>query len=226
MGGLHEGHFSLVRRSLQECELTVVTIFLNSTQFNNPNDLKTYPANFEEDVTALERLGVDVVFAPDYQAMYPDDYRYRVTEIQDSRVLEGEHRPGHFDGVLTVVMKLLNVTRPSKAYFGEKDWQQLALVKGMVDAFFMSVEIVPCPTGRDEEGLALSSRNRRLSAQGVLKARGFNKALRSASSAEAAAADLSRSGFEVEYVADKWGRRLGAVQLEGVRLIDNIALES
>ncbi len=224
MGGLHEGHLALVRRSLLENDLTVVSVFLNRTQFDSPADLEAYPADFEEDVAALAKLGVEAIFAPDYDAMYPDDYHYKVGESQSSAELEGEHRPGHFDGVLTVVLKLLNVVQATRAYFGEKDWQQLQLVKGMVEAFFLSTEIVACPTVRDEAGLALSSRNRRLSAQGIKIARRLNQILNTATSAEGAKRELQEAGFEVEYVADREGRRLAAVRLEGVRLIDNVQI--
>lgn len=222
MGGLHDGHFSLVKRSLVESEVTVVSIYLNRTQFNNTSDFETYPSNLEEDIAALDKLGVNVIFTPQFEEIYADDYRYRVSEDRESLELEGKHRPGHFDGVLTVVMRLLNIVNATRAYFGEKDWQQLQLVKGMVDSFFMPVEIVACATGRAESGLALSSRNRRLSETGLEKAGVFNQILKNEVTSEVAGAALVEAGFEVEYVADRDGRRLGAVMLEGVRLIDNV----
>ncbi len=221
MGGLHEGHSSLVRRSLAENDFTAVSIFLNRTQFNNASDYENYPANFEQDLALLEELGADAVFAPDYEMMYPDSYRYKVSESEDSLSMEGAQRPGHFDGVLTVVLKLLNLSGAQRAYFGEKDFQQLRLVKGMVDAFFLPIEIVACETARAEDGLALSSRNRRLTEAGRIKAAAFPKILCAASCPEDAIADLRRAGFDVEYVVDEEGRRFGAVGLEGVRLIDN-----
>ncbi|MDQ8184937.1 pantoate--beta-alanine ligase [Pelagicoccus sp. SDUM812002] len=222
MGGLHEGHLELVKRSLVENDHVAVSIFLNRTQFNKQEDYDKYPAVFEEDLRVLEELGVDAVFAPSYDDMYPDDYRYKISESQLSTELEGEHRPGHFDGVLTVVLKLLMVGNATRAYFGEKDWQQLQLVKGLVEAFFLPVEIVACPTIREESGLAMSSRNRRLSAEGLQLAARFNQVLNTAESEEAAMVALSAAGFEPEYVADRGDRRLGAVVLEGVRLIDNV----
>ncbi len=222
MGGLHVGHLDLVKRALRENDRVAVSVFLNRTQFNKQEDFDTYPAVFAEDLRALEELGVDAVFAPSYEDMYPDDYRYKISESELSTELEGEHRPGHFDGVLTVVMKLLMVGDATRAYFGEKDWQQLQLVKGLVDAFFLPVEIVPCPTVREASGLALSSRNRRLSPDGLQRAALFNKILNTAESEAAAMAELAAAGFEPEYVADRGDRRLGAVVLEGVRLIDNI----
>ncbi|MBK1877282.1 pantoate--beta-alanine ligase [Pelagicoccus mobilis] len=222
MGGLHEGHLALVRRALEENDKVAVSVYLNRTQFNKLEDFEKYPAVFEEDLRMLDELGVDAVFAPSYEEMYPDDYRYKVSESELSTELEGEHRPGHFDGVLTVVLKLLMAANATRAYFGEKDWQQLALVKGMVDAFFLPVEIVPCPTIREESGLAMSSRNRRLSTEGLEKAARFNQILNTAESEESAVAALNSEGFEAEYVADRGDRRLGAVVLEGVRLIDNV----
>lgn len=226
MGGLHEGHCSLAQRSLSENAITAASIFLNRTQFNNASDYESYPADFAQDVADLDVLGVDAVFAPDYDSMYPDSYRYRVSEDVESLAREGAHRPGHFDGVLTVVMKLLNLSGAQRAYFGEKDFQQLQLVKGMVDAFFMPIEIVSCETVRGFDGLALSSRNRRLSDEARALAAAFPRILETAESSEQAIALLIEAGFEVEYVEEEEGRRFGAVLLEGVRLIDNWKLAS
>ncbi len=224
LGGLHEGHLSLVRRSLEENETTVVSIFLNRVQFNNASDYENYPANFEEDVAKLKALGVDAIFSPAHDQLYPDFYRYRIIEDEESRSMEGTHRPGHFDGVLTVVMKLLNILRPNRAYFGEKDYQQLQLVKKMTEAFFLPVKVVSCPTIRDANGLALSSRNRRLTSRGLVKAARFPEILVNAENVELAVAELKEAGFEVEYIEERGGRRFGAVVLENVRLIDNVSL--
>lgn len=224
MGGLHKGHLALARRALEENEMVAVSVYLNRTQFNNPEDFEKYPAVFEDDLRLLEELGVHAVFAPSYGEMYPDDYCYKISESELSVELEGEHRPGHFDGVLTVVMKLLMAADATRAYFGEKDWQQLQLVKGMVDAFFLPVEIVACPTVREESGLAMSSRNRRLSKLGLEKAARFNQILNTATSEAEAVSLLAAEGFATEYVADRGDRRLAAVMLEGVRLIDNVEL--
>lgn len=221
MGGLHEGHCALAKRSLQENDRTAVSIFLNRAQFNNAADFDSYPADFQQDIAELEALGVDAVFAPDHESIYPDAYTYRVSEIEASLPREGAHRPGHFDGVLTVVLKLLNLSGAQRAYFGEKDYQQLQLVKGMVEAFFLPVEIVACETVRDFDGLALSSRNRRLSEAGRRMAVAFPRILESVETPQQAIRRLGEAGFEVEYVEDIDGRRFGAVMLEGVRLIDN-----
>jgi len=222
MGGLHAGHLELLARARERDDFVLASLFVNRPQFNDSSDFESYPADFEEDVAALSRSGVDAVFCPSEEEIYADGYRYALTEKQGSRELEGAFRPGHFDGVLTVVLKLLMIAAPRRAYFGEKDWQQLQLVKGMAEAFFLPLEIVACPTVREASGLALSSRNRRLSPEGRERAARFSQILAAAGSELDAAAELEREGFEVEYVAAREGRRLGAVVLEGVRLIDNL----
>ena len=224
MGALHEGHLSLVRRSRAENDLTLVSIFVNPTQFDDPTDLAKYPRTRDADLAALTTAGTDFVFLPREPDLYTGGYHYRVTETGLSTVMEGAHRPGHFDGVLTVVLKLLHIASADRAYFGEKDWQQLTLVRGMVEAFFVSTTIVACPTVRETDGLAVSSRNRRLVPEDRARASRFYRALASAPTAEAAAGDLRASGFSVDYVEDHDGRRLGAVRLGDVRLIDNVPL--
>lgn len=223
MGALHTGHRALLARARADNDCVVLSIFVNPTQFNDPADLAKYPRTFEADLAMAAGLA-DHVIVPTAAEMYPDDYTYRLTETALSQRMEGAHRPGHFDGVLTVVLKLLNVVQPTRAYFGEKDWQQLQLVRGMVRALLLPVEIVACPTEREPDGLALSSRNRRLAPEARERAPVFPKILRSAPTAEAAAAALQEAGFKVDYVADEAGRRLGAVQVDNVRLIDNVQL--
>jgi len=223
MGALHEGHMSLVRRSRAENDRTLVSIFVNPTQFDDRSDLERYPRTLDDDVSMLEAEGTDFLILPSEPQLYPDGYRYRVTETEFSKVLEGAHRPGHFDGVLTVVLKLLQIASADRAYFGEKDWQQLELVRGMADAFFLQTVIVPCPTIREADGLAISSRNRRLARTDRDKAPEFHRALSSSSTAEAASRELRSKGFQVDYVEDRDHRRLGAVHIGGVRLIDNVA---
>ena len=222
MGALHEGHLSLVRRCKAENTVTVVSIFVNPTQFNNKADLDTYPVSFERDCALLEAAGVDYLFAPDYAEMYPDGYRYRIGETEESRALCGASRPGHFEGVLTVVLKLLSLFAPDRAYFGEKDYQQYSLIKGMADAFFLKAEIVPCPLVRESSGLAMSSRNRRLSPEGLKIAPLFYRALASERNAAETRRQLEADGFSVDYIEERSGRLFGAVFLEGVRLIDNV----
>lgn len=223
MGALHAGHEALLQRARAENDLVVLSVFVNPTQFNDPRDLAAYPRTLDADV-ALAAPYTDAVLAPAAGEFYRDGYRFRVTENDLSRRWEGAHRPGHFDGVLTIVLKLLNVVQPHRAYFGEKDWQQLQLIRGMVAALFLPVEIVACPTIRDPDGLALSSRNRRLSAEARRKAAEFPRALRQAPDAPAATDALRGAGFDVDYVEDHDGVRLGAIRLEGIRLIDNVRL--
>lgn len=223
MGALHAGHRALLERARAENDRVVLSIFVNPTQFDDPGDLSRYPRTLSADL-ALAEEWADYVFTPTAAELYPDDYRYRVSEYILSNRWEGAHRPGHFEGMLTVVLKLLNLVRPARAYFGEKDWQQLQLVRGMAQALFLAVEIVACPTVREPDGLALSSRNRRLSPGGRVQAAAFPRILREAGSAALAATALRSAGFEVDYVDDADGIRLGAVRLEGVRLIDNVRL--
>ncbi len=222
MGALHEGHISLLRRSMNENELTMASIFVNPTQFNDPNDLTNYPKTPKEDLALLESAGVHFLFCPEISDLYPDQYRYQVTEKEESKVLCGAHRPGHFDGVLTIVLKLLNLSQANRAYFGEKDFQQLRLIQGMARAFFIPTEIISCPTLRESDGLAMSSRNRRLTPEQREHARTFPKILKEAPSVESAIQELKNQHFEVDYVEERWGRRLGAVRLGAVRLIDHV----
>lgn len=224
MGALHEGHLSLVRRSLAENDRTLVSIFVNPTQFDDPNDLAQYPRTLTRDLDRLRSEGVEFVFLPGDSDMYQDGFRYRVTEVERSRELEGAFRPGHFEAVLTVVLKLLQIASADRAYFGEKDWQQLSLVRGMVDAFYLPTTVVACTTVREPDGLALSSRNQRLSPADRQKAPQFHRTLFTSPTAEAASRALQAAGFMVDYVDDRDGRRLGAVRLGNVRLIDNVPL--
>lgn len=224
MGNLHEGHLNLVRRSKNENDFTIVSIFINPTQFNQSSDFENYPKTMEDDIQLLNSVGADCLFMPDKQSMYTDNYTMRLTETEISSTLEGEHRPGHFDGMLTVVLKLLNLTQPTRAYFGEKDFQQLLLVKKMVDALFIPTEIIGCPTVRAEDGLALSSRNSRLNQVHRTMASTFHEILSSDKSLDVITQQLTQSGFQVDYISEKWGRRLGAVWLGETRLIDNIQL--
>lgn len=231
MGALHEGHLSLVRRALDENDACVVSIFVNPTQFDDPGDLAAYPKTFDDDCAMLASLGGPIVLAPTADVLYADGYRVRVSEHVDAHELEGEHRPGHFDGMLTVVLKLLNIARADRAYFGEKDFQQLRLVRTMVDSLFHPTKIVGCPTVREDDGLAMSSRNRRLvPAQRELAGRWAALLADVDLPADEVHRRLAALGFDVDYVAERWGRRLGAVHvptLDGgpeVRLIDNVAL--
>lgn len=224
MGALHEGHESLLKHAYDDNDFVVLSIFVNPTQFNDPSDLEKYPKTWEQDLAMAERNGVDAIFYPKYTDMYPDNYRYKVSENEYSKLLDGAHRPGHFDGVLSVVMKLFNIVSPTKAYFGEKDFQQMTLIKGMVESFFMNLEIVPVPTLREKDGLAMSSRNTRLTPEERAKAPAIYKAITESKSAEEATEKLNSQGFKVDYVTDIGNRRFVAAKLGEVRLIDNVEI--
>ena len=159
MGALHAGHASLVKRSVAENGLTVVSVFLNPTQFNDKKDLEKYPRTLEADCALLESVGADVVFAPSVEEMYPEPDTRKFSYPPVDTVMEGAYRPGHFNGVCQIVSKLFAAAEPDRAYFGEKDFQQIAVIRAMVKDLKMPVEIVPCPVVREESGLAMSSRN-------------------------------------------------------------------
>ncbi len=224
MGHLHAGHLSLCARSSNENDLTVVSIFVNPTQFNQASDFDLYPRTLERDSAMLKSQKIDYLFLPDAKEIYQDDYQVQVTENTISTELEGLHRPGHFNGMLTVVLKLLNIIQPLRAYFGEKDYQQVLLVKKMVNALCVPTEIVACETVRDDDGLALSSRNSRLNEAQREKAGHFPRLLHGELQPEKITEQLQALGFKVDYIAEQWQRRLGAVWLDDVRLIDNIFL--
>lgn len=247
MGALHEGHLSLARRARAECDHVITTIFVNPKQFNNPDDLKKYPRSLEADAALLGTVDADVVFAPSVEEVYPDGFATTVSVSGVSEPLEGRMRPGHFDGVATVVTKLFGMTEAQRGYFGQKDWQQLQVVLRLVRDLNLPVEIIGCETVRDESGLALSSRNARLTEAGRKVAPVFATALFAAAAdiragqsdrmaIREAAEKMRAAGFErVEYIELRDAetlmpsdnparprRMLAAAWLDGVRLIDNI----
>lgn len=224
MGALHKGHLSLIQRCAEENEISVVSIFVNPTQFNDSRDLEKYPRTFENDLKLLRDLNVDYLFYPDYSEVYTDNFKYKICENDLSQILCGKFRPGHFEGVLTVVMKLLNIVRPDKAYFGEKDYQQYLLIDGMCKAFFLNVEIVPCPIIREADGLALSSRNALLTSDEKFFTQNFPRLLKSEKSCEMIKSELDELGFKVDYIEEIGNRRFGAVHVGKVRLIDNVKI--
>ncbi len=222
MGALHLGHASLLKKSRQENEISVLSIFVNPTQFNDKKDFEKYPNTIESDQKLSESCGVDYLLFPNANEIYKDDYRFKLTENKLASILEGQFRPGHFDGVLTVVLKLFNLVAPNKAYFGEKDFQQLRLIQDMVQALFLPIEVVACETLREADGLAMSSRNVLLSSAARERAPLIAKCLMSSYSDSEIKLKLESAGFEVEYVASEMSRRLVAAKIEGVRLIDNV----
>lgn len=163
MGALHEGHVSLACRSVKENDLTVVTVFLNPTQFNDPKDLERYPRTLEADCELLRANNVDIVFAPAVKEMYPEPDTRVFSYPPTDTVMEGAYRPGHFNGVCQIVSKLFAIVEPDCAYFGEKDYQQIAVIRAMVKDLGFPLQIIPCPVIREESGLAMSSRNTLLS---------------------------------------------------------------
>ena len=162
MGALHDGHAALVKNCIIECDASVVSVFVNPTQFNNQEDLMLYPRTPEKDIKLLENIGVDLVFIPEVKEMYPEPDNRQFDFDNLDKIMEGEFRPGHFNGVAQIVSKLFNIIHPHKAYFGEKDFQQLVVIKQMIKQLNMEVEIIAVPTVREESGLAISSRNQRL----------------------------------------------------------------
>lgn len=164
MGALHQGHISLVKKAKEKCDVVVVSIFVNPTQFNNNEDLEKYPRTEKEDVALLNANGVNLVFVPNVEEIYPADYQRKPIDLGSmAEVMEGKFRPGHFDGMVEVVARLFNIVQPDCAFFGQKDFQQLAIIRFMVEYFQFDIEIIGCPIVREESGLAMSSRNMRLS---------------------------------------------------------------
>ncbi|MCF7726380.1 pantoate--beta-alanine ligase [Sulfitobacter sp. M220] len=249
MGALHQGHLSLVRAGKEACDRVIVTIFINPKQFNNPDDYKNYPRTEEEDARKLISLKADVVYVPDGAQMYPDGFATTVSVDGITQGLCGAHRAGHFDGVATIVTKLFTQTQADKAFFGEKDYQQLQVVTRLARDLDLPIEVVGCPTIREEDGLAMSSRNLMLSDRARTWAPELHRAmeemsegLRAGGNLEAlravAVKRIERAGFtQVEYLdlrsadrlelmttPDRPARLLAAAWLAGVRLIDNIAV--
>jgi pantoate--beta-alanine ligase len=225
MGAFHEGHLALFRAARAENDVVVASLFVNPAQFGAGEDLAAYPRDEERDAKVAEEAGVDILFAPDANELYPPGFQTWVEVEELGSRLEGEHRPGHFRGVATICLKLFNIVRPDRAYFGQKDAQQLAVVKRMVRDLDHEVEIRVVPTVRDEDGLALSSRNAYLSPAERERALALPRALatRDPNKARELLADL-----DVDYVevADFDPPVLAAaVRVDGTRLIDNVVLD-
>ena len=249
MGALHAGHLSLVEAAKAACDRVIVTIFVNPKQFNNPEDLANYPRTEHDDAIKLAPYNVDVIYVPDPDQIYPDGFASNVSVTGVADQMEGASRPGHFDGVATVVAKLFLQTGAHQAFFGEKDYQQLLVVRRMARDLDIPIEVVGCPTVREASGLAMSSRNMRLSTGGLVKAGALHPILTRLAAdlaagggfaplGKAAEAEILAAGFdELEYLslcsaedlsaletADRPARLFVAAWIEGVRLIDNIAV--
>ncbi|NVO19066.1 MAG: pantoate--beta-alanine ligase [Bacteroidetes bacterium] len=250
MGALHAGHLKLVQKCSEENDCVVVSIFVNPTQFNNPEDLKKYPRNLEADVEKLTSVSCDLIFAPSVEEMYPQPDQTRFDFGILDKVMEGQFRPGHFNGVGIVVRKLFEIVEPHRSYFGEKDFQQLAIIRNLVRLLQLPVEIVACPTVREPDGLAMSSRNERLNPderaiapsiyQALLKARDNYSWFTPDGISKMVTGEIEQTlGFDVEYASvvdtetlmplSEWEDSdhailCVAVFLGEVRLIDNMNL--
>lgn len=248
MGALHQGHMSLVERARSENDFVVVTIFVNPTQFNDPSDLDQYPRTLDQDLELLQQLAADLVFVPSVKEMYPED-DVQVFDLGGlDKVMEGKHRQGHFNGVAQIVSKLFLLVRPHRAYFGQKDFQQLVIIRRLVEIMGLDLSIVPCPTIREKDGLAMSSRNTRLNKEErklapkiyetLVKARELMETQNPSQVKEWVFLQFKKqSDFDLEYFEivddkelmpiDEWGMEMNkvaclAVHLGGVRLIDNL----
>jgi pantoate--beta-alanine ligase len=228
MGSLHEGHIALLRAARAENDMVVMSLFVNPAQFGDASDLATYPRDEDRDLELAREVGVDLVFAPAVDEMYPPKFQTWVDVTELGEVLEGRFRPGHFRGVATVVLKLLNVVRPTRVYFGQKDAQQVEVVRRLVADLAVDVELRVVPTVRDADGLALSSRNALLTTEERAAALALPRAL-AHRDRDAALAELASSNdLDVDYVevAEFDPPVLaGAVRIGSIRLIDNVPLE-
>lgn len=248
MGALHAGHLSLIKEAKNHCDQLICSIFVNPTQFNDPHDLANYPKPIEQDINLLEQANCDILFLPSIEEMYTEAESWYVDLGELDRIWEGEKRPGHYQGVTQIVMKLFNLINPDKAFFGQKDFQQCLVIKRMIEQFELKVQLYICPTVRDEDGLALSSRNARLSKKERSEALAISKALfqikydfqkKSLNQLEYEALNrlTNAPGVEIEYIAickaadlsratNKEGELIAIVAawVGRVRLIDNVLL--
>lgn len=251
MGALHEGHLSLIRESRKQCDITAVTIYVNQTQFSPNEDFSSYPKPLEKDLEACKLEGVDIVFTPDQQTMYGKDAKSTVQVQHITAGLCGAHRPGHFEGVATVVTKLFNILPANKAFFGEKDYQQLVVIQQLVRDLNIPMEIIPCPTIRESDGLAMSSRNAYLSCAQRKQATSLSQSLFHAHDKIASGEkqshiikasiqkEITSSGpVEIDYIeivdarslepiatVDRKARICLAVHIGSCRLIDNVGVD-
>ena len=246
MGALHEGHLALVKKCKSESELSIVSIFVNPTQFNDNKDLEKYPNTIEADLKSLEQMGVDIVFIPKYEDLYQNEPKLAVNIAEIEQKMEGSKRPGHFDGVIRVLSIFFNLIKPNYAYFGEKDYQQVLVVQKLINQHFPTISLIKCPTIREPNGLAKSSRNKLLSESAFNRSGEIYSTLKwikeniTAQSINSILDDGRRKlseRFEVEYLelrnennleetsnSLENSRLFVAVQIESIRLIDNIAL--
>lgn len=229
MGALHSGHISLIKKAKSENDVAIVSIFVNPTQFNNPNDYQTYPNQLQQDIQILESLDVDILFNPSEKDIYPDGNLLRIQpELEIANILEGKARPGHFSGMLTVVLKLLQITKPDNLYLGEKDYQQVMLIKQLVKDFFIKTKVIVCSTQREATGLPLSSRNKNLTSADMKIANKVYEILRqdNFSDLEELTNNINSTGATTEYIQKINNRIFLALYISKVRLIDNFLKET
>ena len=246
MGALHEGHLALVKKCKSESELSIVSIFVNPTQFNDNKDLEKYPNTIKADLKFLEKMEVDIVFIPKFEDLYQNEQKLAVNIAEIEQKMEGSKRPGHFDGVIRVLSIFFNLIKPNYAYFGEKDYQQVLVVQQLINQHFPTISLIKCPTIRERNGLAKSSRNKLLSESAFNRSGEIYSTLKwikeniTAQSINSILDDGVRKlseRFEVEYLelrnennleetsnSLENSRLFVAVQIESIRLIDNIAL--
>lgn len=221
MGALHYGHISLVSLGMCQCDVTVVSVFVNPTQFNNPDDLLKYPRTLESDVALLSSINCDIVFAPTVEEMYPENRKAIRLDLGNlANLMEGKFRPGHFDGVVDVVSRLFEIVNPTKAFFGLKDFQQVSVIRFMTSKLNLPVEIIACPTLRETSGLAMSSRNMRLSETEKEDALHIYKSLLLAKELSASNSPLEVKEKAVEFF------ETGKLKLEYLEIVDPKTLES
>lgn len=221
MGALHEGHLSLIRESKKQCDVTVVSIFVNPTQFNDKSDLEKYPRTLEADLRLLKEINTDIVFTPDVDEMYPEedtrDFDFGFLET----VMEGANRPGHFNGVAQIVSKLFDIVEPNFAFFGKKDFQQVAIINSLVENYNYNVKIIACPIKREKSGLAMSSRNERLTEKDRIEAAFINKLLKTA-----VEKSKTKSVTEVKELVENEFQKNRKLELEYYEIVDDFSLKS
>ena len=227
MGNLHDGHISLIKQAQKKSDIIILTIFINPTQFDSRQDYINYPRTIEKDITIAKNNSVDVLFLPKENEIYPDQYTYQInTTTEISKIMEGKSRPGHFSGMMSVVLKVLILCRATRSYYSEKDYQQLELIKQLSNSFLIQTKIISCPIIRLPSGLPLSSRNNRLSKKQLAIAEYSAQKCRESIEINQLIKLLESQNIKVDYIQDINNRRFTALYIGEVRLIDNFTLHA
>ena len=225
MGNLHDGHMSLIQKAKVENTIVILTIFINEAQFDKKEDYENYPRTIKEDIQLALNNKVDILFLPSTNELYPDNYNYRLTTNRNiAQIMEGEKRPGHFDGMMTIVLKVLLICKATRSYYSEKDYQQLELIKGLAKAFILDTEIISCPIIRYPSGLPLSSRLSRLTQSELTLAEDISKICHSTFIKNDLVESLKQKEIKIDYIIDLNQRRYVAFYIGNIRLIDNFPL--